>query len=73
VRPLNVHSWFSRCLKEVAPGHFSLWLRIQLKEMDVTPSRPVGKFFPRRERQSAMGGLNVSAGRRENVQQTRTA
>ena len=47
VRPLDVHSWFSRCLKQVAPGQFSACLRIQLKEMDVTPLRPAGKLFPK--------------------------
>jgi oligopeptide transport system ATP-binding protein len=33
-------------LKEVAPGHFSACLRIQLKEIDVTLGRPAGKLFP---------------------------
>jgi oligopeptide transport system ATP-binding protein len=33
-------------LKEVAPGHFSACLRIQLREIDVTLGRPAGKLFP---------------------------
>jgi oligopeptide transport system ATP-binding protein len=34
-------------LKEVAPGHFSACLRIQLEEIDVTSGQPAGKLFPK--------------------------
>jgi hypothetical protein len=32
-------------LKEVAPGHFSACLRIQLKDIDLTPARLLEKFL----------------------------
>jgi oligopeptide/dipeptide ABC transporter ATP-binding protein len=31
-------------LKEVAPGHFSAWLRIQLKEIDLAPTHLPGSL-----------------------------
>jgi hypothetical protein len=31
-------------LKEVAPGHFSAWLRIQLKEIDLAPAHQPGSL-----------------------------
>jgi hypothetical protein len=33
-------------LSQVAPGHFSVWLRILLKEIDLTPARVLEKFLP---------------------------
>jgi len=48
-------------LKEIASGHFSACLRIQLKEIDLAPAQRLGKLV-RNEQLSAGTGLNINPG-----------